>query len=446
MARQRFNPKRALAVDPDPSVLRNLVAQVRYGGNPEHKRNPGDFGLTPPAQLRPDKTACDEVGITKRSVALGLLREGIEKGTGKRASPGTGAISSEHMGADRRRASGRGSIGKPRGRHLPRIPNAGCGPVSKDRHRELDGMSKQFKIGFEWIARDFGDPVDRYSLARIRIEAGGISATDVEDLQAKTVRSDIRVSAFDFAAWLVGNWWRLRWEPDNVGHADGGCISWDMSHKIAAAGNGYLWPDMEFSSSGDSVHVRAHPTGAVSGQSLRFLNEIDVHVPAGDFESEVREFVDAVVSRVRCLSDASQRSRELEAAWHELGEELRDPDRSFARAMEARMGFDPEEADPAMLDSLREAAELVGRGAIEELASSSKRNTIEDLKLIQGKLVEPSTALSLDVSSTARKSCVRGEVRRPPALGNRGESGGNSAPGMVTWKRPDRQRLSGPTV
>ena len=80
MARQRFNPKRALAVDPDPSVLRNLVAQVRYGGNPEHKRNPGDFGLTPPAQLRPDKTACDEVGITKRSVALGLLREGIEKG------------------------------------------------------------------------------------------------------------------------------------------------------------------------------------------------------------------------------------------------------------------------------------------------------------------------------------------------------------------------------
>ena len=276
-------------------------------------------------------------------------------------------------------------------------------------------MSKQFKIDFEWIARDFGDPVDRYSLARISIEAGGISATDVEDLQAKTVRSDIRVSAFDFAAWIIGNWWRLRWEPDNLGHADGRSISWDMSHKIAAAGNGYLWPDMEFSSGGDSVHVRAHPTGAVSGQSLRFLNEIDVHVPAGDFESEVREFVDAVVSRVRCLSDASERSRELEAAWHELGEELRDPDRSFARAMEARMGFDPEEAHPAMLDSLREAADLVGRGAIEELASSSKRNTIEDLKLIQGKLAEPSTALSLDVSSTARKAAFEARSDgRPP--------------------------------
>ena len=267
-------------------------------------------------------------------------------------------------------------------------------------------MSKQFKIDFEWIPRDFGDPVDRHSLARISIEAGGISATDVEDLRAKTVRSDIRVSAFDLAAWLVANWWRLRWEADSVGHANGRSISWEMSHKVGAAGNGYLWPDMEFSGSGDSVHVRTLRTGAGSGHSLRFLNEIDVHVPAGDFESGVQEFVDAVVSRMGCLSGASERSRELEAAWHELREEIYDPARSLARAMEARMGFDPEEADPAMLNRLREAAALVGQGAIEELASSSKRNVLEDFERIQEKFVEPSTTLSLHVSSTTRNAAV----------------------------------------
>ena len=82
MPRRKFNRKRSVAVNPDPSVLQDLAARVRYGGNPEHKRNPGDFGLTPSARLRADKTACDEVGITKRQVALRLLREGIKKGLG----------------------------------------------------------------------------------------------------------------------------------------------------------------------------------------------------------------------------------------------------------------------------------------------------------------------------------------------------------------------------
>jgi len=53
---------------------------MSYGGNPEHKRNPGDFGLTPPAQPRPDKTLCDEVRIFERSVALEYLRHGVERG------------------------------------------------------------------------------------------------------------------------------------------------------------------------------------------------------------------------------------------------------------------------------------------------------------------------------------------------------------------------------
>lgn len=275
-------------------------------------------------------------------------------------------------------------------------------------------MSKQFKIDFEWIPRDFGDPVDRHSLARIGIEAGGISATDVEDPHAKTVRSDIRVSAFDFAAWLVANWWRLRWEADSVGRANGRSLSWDMSHRVGAVGNGYLWPDMEFSGSGDSVHIRAWRTGSGSARSLRFLNEVDVHVPAGDFESEVREFVDAVVSRMGSLCGASERSRELEAAWRELREEMHDPARSLTRSLEARMGFDPEEADPAMLNRLQEAAALVGRGAIDELASSSKRNVLEDFERIREKFAGPSTTLSLCISSTIRNAAAeaRGDGRQ----------------------------------
>ncbi len=80
-SRTAFNAKRRLC-DPRPpeAELLRLSRQVGYGGNPEHKRNPGDFGLTPPAGPRADKSLCDEVGIFRRQEALRLLREGIRRG------------------------------------------------------------------------------------------------------------------------------------------------------------------------------------------------------------------------------------------------------------------------------------------------------------------------------------------------------------------------------
>jgi hypothetical protein len=78
--RKSFNPKRRIASVSARAHLERLAAEVRYGGNPEHKRNPGDFGLTPPASPRLDKTLCDEAAIFHRGLALDLLREGIRRG------------------------------------------------------------------------------------------------------------------------------------------------------------------------------------------------------------------------------------------------------------------------------------------------------------------------------------------------------------------------------
>jgi hypothetical protein len=59
---------------------RGIVDQLRYGGNPEHKKNPGDFDLTPPSIPRVGKSLCDAVGIFSRQVALELLKAGMLKG------------------------------------------------------------------------------------------------------------------------------------------------------------------------------------------------------------------------------------------------------------------------------------------------------------------------------------------------------------------------------
>ena len=79
--RKHFNRKRRL-VEPMPSQehLNDLASKVRYIGSPYHKRNPGDFGLTPPVQPRPDKTLCDEAGIVSVAEAQHYLEEGVRRG------------------------------------------------------------------------------------------------------------------------------------------------------------------------------------------------------------------------------------------------------------------------------------------------------------------------------------------------------------------------------
>lgn len=82
--RKTLNPKRRVqskpSTDRDLEHLRRLADAADYGGNPEHKRNPGDFGLDPPSSPRQGKSLCDGAGIFSRAEALGLLREGLRRG------------------------------------------------------------------------------------------------------------------------------------------------------------------------------------------------------------------------------------------------------------------------------------------------------------------------------------------------------------------------------
>ena len=80
----QFNPKRRLITPAQAEAraqeLTALAARVGYGGNPEHKKNPGDFNLTPPSDPRQGKSLCDVAKIFERQIALELLRAGIRKG------------------------------------------------------------------------------------------------------------------------------------------------------------------------------------------------------------------------------------------------------------------------------------------------------------------------------------------------------------------------------
>jgi len=78
--RRTANPKHRFATALVKADLDRLAGQVKYTGNAEHKRNPGDFGLPPPLGPRPGKTLCDGANIFQRRVAVKLLKEGIRRG------------------------------------------------------------------------------------------------------------------------------------------------------------------------------------------------------------------------------------------------------------------------------------------------------------------------------------------------------------------------------
>lgn len=82
MTRSRFNFKRRIkhCTIEDISFLNSLFSRISYGGNPQHKKNPGDFGLNPPSDPRPVKSLCDSINVFKRSQALKLLKEGVKRG------------------------------------------------------------------------------------------------------------------------------------------------------------------------------------------------------------------------------------------------------------------------------------------------------------------------------------------------------------------------------
>jgi len=78
-ARKTPNAKRKIAADTE---LGQKILQKGplYVGNAAHKRNPGDFNLSPPCCPSSLKNLCDDADIFTRKSAQHLLEEGLRRG------------------------------------------------------------------------------------------------------------------------------------------------------------------------------------------------------------------------------------------------------------------------------------------------------------------------------------------------------------------------------
>ncbi|MBK7931692.1 MAG: hypothetical protein IPJ98_30700 [Bryobacterales bacterium] len=135
-----------------------------------------------------------------------------------------------------------------------------------------------------------------------------------------------------------------------------------MSHELPAAGHGFIWPRLSFASDGETIAVSCRQSNPLTGEPVRYLSEFESAVPAREFELAVDDFINLVCSRLDPLRT------ELHELWGEVLRERSNPEESEARTIEARLGYDPDEAPDPLMESFAQLAKEAGADAANEIA------------------------------------------------------------------------------
>ena len=221
-------------------------------------------------------------------------------------------------------------------------------------------MDQGLRIETLWEGLEFGSPETRATYAALGIRVGDRWVTEIEDRLAGRTRRHSSLPAYHFAEWLIWNWWRLRWEPFRR------TSNWDLAHKTATIGGGWIWPNITIVTDGERIILDPAPTEPRPSQPLRYLSSQSLSVSATDFETAIDDFVGSVMERLNVCGVGSTNLADL---WQALAVERADPRLARFRKLEALLGWDPGEADDALIEQLEAESEELGAEAVEELAA-----------------------------------------------------------------------------
>lgn len=289
-------------------------------------------------------------------------------------------------------------------------------------------MTSKFAINLAWLPASHGAPEISQTTALLDVIIGDNVATRFDDAWSKSIQQSARVSAYPLALWIASSWWRLRWEslpfraqPDT---------SWRMAHEMPGAGYGYLWPLLTFASDGEVVDATCRPSNPLSAEPVRYVADFREAIQAGAFVKALDEFVDLVLARL----DAVGLSRtDLRLLWNEVLAERADPSATLSRTLEAKLGFEADEAPENLLSRLVTLSEQAGKAAAEEIApacaGSDPAQTLDSIEAIAGStgtlahFDPPTSLLSADFDGSMtpwqQGKYLAGQVRRTYNFGSR---------------------------
>ena len=278
-------------------------------------------------------------------------------------------------------------------------------------------MTSQFSISTEWASADHGPPEVRETSGFLNISIGEHIATRAEDDWSKSVRPTVRVSAYPLALWFAASWWRLRWEPSTDKERQSSI--WKMAHETPAAGYGFIWPRLVFESDGEVIDTTCFPSFPMVTEPIRYLEHFRASISAKQFEQGIDNFVALVIAR---LDAVGVKNTHLRALWQEVVQERADVEASAQRRLEARLGFEPDEAPTTVIVSLLDLRSEAGPDAVAEIAPAcagpNPKATLQEIidigksGGIDGRVKSPSTVKDLTKSAEYKKAeaWVRGRL------------------------------------
>jgi hypothetical protein len=217
----------------------------------------------------------------------------------------------------------------------------------------------------QWLERTTASSEENDTYCELVVEANGTPLTQVHDVGARTVHDGIRVAASTLAQWLAWNRWRLL---HDVSQGAPGDVDWRLAHCLAAAGGGYVWPAMEFTSDGDFVRVQQSATSGSRLATITYLRNANEHVERLKFEHAVDDFLTLVQERLVATGHSKSETVGLIRA---VQDECADNDVSSLRRLEAQLKLDPDTIEASLLRGMRDGFAWAGSNALQELAAVS---------------------------------------------------------------------------
>lgn len=249
----------------------------------------------------------------------------------------------------------------------------------------------------EWLAnsKELADSEELLTRCRLSLRFRNYQLFRHENvLDEHQVKDTITVSAYPLALWFAANWWRLRWEPSIANNTDASSLlDWKMSHALAAAGEGYAWPNLTFASDGENIQINLKPSHQSQGP-VRYIERLDAWVPAKEFEIGVDDFIEHTLEQLSSIEQSS-----LKDLWQTVCDERLEPLVARKRQLEARLGFDPEEAPEALLDLLTDMISAHGEGPMQELASLGYERAEKTIQEVQRRLANTADSIALPLKS-----------------------------------------------
>ena len=256
--------------------------------------------------------------------------------------------------------------------------------------------------------RDEGSPTD---VRPVGIRCDGEFLTKLFRLSNNSEDAFLYAPPTQLAFWILDNWWRIFHEPEPVGEVT---ADWLLAHEMSSIGGGYAWPPIRCWGEGDNVGIQTQPSYRYSSGPVRYIADHYCLISRAAVEQSFDTFVE------HASEFALEESDTLLDLHRQVKTEIRHPEVAIWRTIEAKLGFDVDEAPPELMKRLDGLIDEFGQEAVSEACISQQGNDApraleEGLEAVahSSTKVELSTAIGAARSHSIRDRGIDGSS---PAL------------------------------